>query len=126
MKLSNAQKKFLRYTVGLVLFPIIAVAGPIYKWYRKVRYHKQTQIKTKDIVDAFSYLVVKDSEVEKLARKRAEVCGACRYARYNKVINTIVVGETIHQIKGMECDLCGCSLAGKVRGENEGCPIHKW
>ena len=126
MKLSNAQKKFLRYTVGLVLFPIIAVAGPIYKWYRKVRYHKQTQIKTKDIVDAFSYLVVKDSEVEKLAHKRAEVCGGCRYARYNKVINTIVVGETIHQIKGMECGLCGCSLAGKVRGENEGCPIHKW
>ena len=126
MKLKSSQKKLLRYTVGLVIYPFALLIAPIYKWYRRVMLKKKTEGKIKDIVNGFSYLVVKDSEVEQLAKKRAEVCGGCRYAKYNEKVNTIVVGETIHQIKGMYCDLCGCSLAGKVRSEDEYCPIRKW
>lgn len=126
MKLNSAQKKFLRYTVGWILYPFILVAAPLYKWYRRVRYKKQTEIKYKDIVNGFSYLVVKDSAVEELARKRAESCSSCKYAKYSKTANTIVVGETIHEIKGMHCHLCGCSLAGKLRDEKQTCPIYKW
>ena len=126
MKLTSAQRKFLRYTVGWLLYPFVVIIAPLYKWYRKVRYKKQTETKYKDIVNGFSYLVVKDSAVEELARKRAESCSSCKYAKYSETANTIVVGETIHQIKGMYCDRCGCSLAGKVRGENEYCPLRKW
>lgn len=126
MKLKSSQRKFLRYTVGLVMFPIVAIITPIYKWYRRVLLKKKTEGKVRDIISGFSYLVVKDSEVEQLAKKRAEICGGCRYAKYDKKVNTIVVGETIHQIKGMYCDLCGCSLAGKVRSEDDHCPLRKW
>lgn len=126
MKLNSAQKKFLRYMVGWILYPFVLVIGPVYKWYRRIRYKKQTEMKFNDIVNAFSYLVVKDSKVEELAKQRAAICGGCKYAKYSKTMNTIVVGETVHQIKGMYCDRCGCSLAGKVRGENEACPILKW
>jgi hypothetical protein len=126
MKLKSSQKKFLRYTVGWVLYPFVLILAPLYKWYRKVRYKKQTEIKYKDIINGFSYLVVKDTEVEELAKKRAEACSSCKYAKYSKTTNTIIVGETIHEIKGMHCHLCGCSLAGKLRDEKQTCPIFKW
>ena len=126
MKLTSSQKKLLRYTVGVIIFPVAAIITPLYKWYRRVALKKQTNGKVADIVSGFSYLVVKDSEIEQLAKKRADICGGCRYAKYDKKVNTIVVGETIHQIKGMYCDLCGCSLAGKLRSEDEYCPIRKW
>lgn len=126
MKLNKAQKKFIRYTVGWLLLPFILIIAPIYKVYRKARYSKETKIKTKDIITGFSYLVVKDTEVEKLAVSRAEICGQCPHAKYDKTVNTIIVNETIHKIKGMICDRCGCSLAGKLRDENQTCPILRW
>lgn len=125
-RMGSAKRKFLRYTVGLVMYPFVLLIAPLYKWYRKVRYKKVTDTKYNDIVQGFSYLIVKDTEIERLAKERAEKCAGCKYAKYSGNLNTVVVGETIHQIKGMYCDRCGCSLAGKVRGENETCPIYKW
>lgn len=122
----RTKKKVLRYIVGIIMIPFVAIILPPYKLYRKLRFKQNTKGRVQDIVDGFSYLVVKDSEVEKKAIERAKICGSCPHAKYNNKINTVVVGETIHQIKGMYCDRCGCSLAGKVRGENEYCPIRKW
>lgn len=126
MKLNSAQRKLLRHTVGWLLWPFVLITAPLYVVYRKIKHNKETKIKTKDIITGFSYLVVKDTEAEKIATKRAEICGACPHAKYSKTINTIVVGETIHKIKGMYCDRCGCSLTGKIRDEEQKCPIFKW
>lgn len=122
----KARKKLLRYIVSILLFPFAIVIAPIYKWYQKVRYNRNTEGKVQDIISGFSYLVIKDTEIEKVARKRAEVCGSCPHARYDKKVNTIIVGETVHKIKGMFCNLCGCSLSAKVRSENDYCPLRKW
>lgn len=126
MKLKSAQKKLLRYTIGWFIWPFVLIIAPIYKWYQKVRYNRNTKGKIQDIVNGFSYLVVKDSEIEVLAKKRAEICGKCPQARYNKKVNTIIVGETVHKIKGMYCNQCGCSISAKVRSENDYCPLRKW
>ena len=126
MKLKSAQRKFLRYTVGWFIWPFALIIAPIYKWYRKVVLKRKTEGKIQDIVSGFSYLVVKDSEIEKLAKKRAEICGKCPHAKYSNKVNTIVVGETVHKIKGTHCELCGCSLSAKVRSEDDRCPLRKW
>tara|TARA_R110000868_G_scaffold408843_1_gene692990 strand:- start:311 stop:727 length:417 start_codon:yes stop_codon:yes gene_type:complete len=125
-KLTKRQQQFLKYTIGVVLYPLAFIIAPIYKKYRKVRYNKDTQIKYKDIVDGFSYLVIRDSAVEAMAKRRAEHCGSCMYAKYSGKLNTVMVGGETRQIKGMYCDLCGCTLAGKVRAEGDSCPAKKW
>jgi translation initiation factor 1 (eIF-1/SUI1) len=125
-KTKKKLKKSIRLAIGIVMLPFAILVVPIYKWYRKVRYQKETKGKVRDIITGFSYLLVKDTDIEVLAKKRAAACGTCKHAKYDGTMNTIIVGETVHQIKGMKCNLCGCSLSGKVRGENESCPIWKW
>ena len=125
-RLTKKQQQLIKYTVGLVLYPFVLIIAPIYKWYRKVRYNKETEIKYKDIVDGFSYLVVQNSAVEAMAKKRADHCGGCKYAKYNGKLNTIIVGSEARNVKGMYCDLCGCALAGKLRAEDQSCPVGKW
>jgi hypothetical protein len=123
--MTKAQKKFWRYVLWSVLFPITVVVAPLYKWYMKVAKRKQVQVKYSEIVKGFSYLVVPDSEVEKKAKQRAEICGGCRFAKFNGKLNTIVVDDKTHQIRGMYCDMCGCSLSGLVRSDKT-CPAGKW
>ncbi len=125
-KLTKRQQKFLKYTIGVILYPLAFIIAPIYKFIRKVVLKKQTQIKLHNIVQGFSYLVVKDSEVEKMAKKRAAICSQCPWAKTNGDKKSIVVGDSIYDIVSYFCDVCGCSIAGKVRSENEHCPIHKW
>ena len=125
-RLTKRQQRLIKYTIGIFILPFVVIIAPIYKWYRKVRYQKETDIKYRDIVDGFSYLVIRDSAVEDMAKRRAEHCGGCKYAKYSGKLNTIMVGGETHQIKGMYCDLCGCTLAGKLRAEAESCPVGTW
>lgn len=125
-KLTKRQQRILKYTIGVILYPLAFVIAPTYKLIRKVVLRKQTQVKLHNIVQGFSYLVVKDSQVEAMAKRRAEICSECRWAKTNGNKKSIVVGDKLHDIVSYFCDLCGCSIAGKVRSENEHCPIEKW
>ena len=123
---SKKIKKLLRYTLALLMYPFVFVIGSIYKLVVTIKTHKSPKIKFNDIVAGFSYIVVQDSEIEKLATARAKICSQCPLAKYNGKLNTIMSGDTAHHIKGMYCDGCGCALAAKVRSENDRCPKGKW
>lgn len=124
-RLTKRQQKFLRYTVGVVLYPLSWIIGPMYKWYRKIRYKKDTEIKYGEIVKGFSYLVVPDSEVEKIAKQRAAICAGCPWAKFSGNVSTIVQDNKTVTIRGLICDVCGCSTSALVRSDKP-CPTGKW
>ena len=119
-------KRIIRAFVAGLLYPFVALAMPFYWIGRKLKRKPSSQAKFQDIVSGFSHMVVKDTAIEKMAKARAAVCSTCPLAKYNGKLNTIMVGDNVHQIKGMYCDQCGCALAAKVRSENDSCPLKKW
>ena len=125
-KKKKTVKKAVRYVIALLLYPFVLIVVPIYKLYKLMTTYKNPKIKYEDIVTGFSYLVVKDSAVEQLAKRRAEICSKCPLAQYNGKLNTIIANNEVYEIKGMYCSACGCALSAKVRAENEHCPKGKW
>jgi hypothetical protein len=123
--MTSAQKKFYRYMISLAMMPFAIIILPFYTAYQRIFKKRAIKSKAKDIVDGFSYLVIEDSEVEKKAKARAEVCAGCKFAKYNGKLNTIVVDNKTHKIKGMYCGVCSCSLSAKVRSDDS-CPLGKW
>ena len=119
-------KYAMRAVVTILLSPFILIAMPIHWMKRKFKHKPSSQAKFQDIVSGFSHMVVKDTAIEKMANARAAICSTCPLAKYNGKLNTIMVGDDVHQIKGMYCDQCGCALAAKVRSENDSCPLKKW
>lgn len=128
--MSRRTKKKTKYVVRAILaalmYPFVLLVYPFYWMIRKLKRRTPPKAKFKDITSGFAHMVVKDSEIEKLAMKRAEVCSMCPKAKYNGRLNTIMVGDNVHEVKGMYCDECGCALAAKVRSENDYCPLKKW
>ena len=124
-KLTKKQQQFLRYTVGVLFYPIFWIIGPLYKQYRKIRYKKDTEIKYAEIVKGFSYLVIPDSEIEAKAKQRADICAKCPWAKYSGNVNTLIHDNKTVTVKGLICDICGCSISAKVRSDQP-CPIDKW
>ena len=116
----------MRVVVTILLSPFILLAMPIHWMKRKLKRKPSSQAKLQDIVSGFSHMVVKDTAIEQMAKARAAICSTCPLAMYNGKLNTIMVGDDVHQIKGMYCDQCGCALAAKVRRENDSCPLKKW
>lgn len=125
-KKKKKTKLIIRAVVAVLLYPFVMLAYPFYWLVRKLKHRTTPKGKFQDIVSGFAHMVVKDSEVEKLATKRAEICSMCPKAKYNGRLNTIMVGDSVHEVKGMYCDECGCALAAKVRSENDYCPLKKW
>lgn len=120
-------KKFLRYSLGFVLWPFIILFGNIYKQYQRIVKRKTIKLKYNDIVDGFSYLVMTDPKVEQIAKERAAICSECPQATYiGKHKSTVVVNNKQHSYKSMKCKVCGCALAAKVRAMNDSCPIGLW
>lgn len=118
---------FIRYCVQLILTPFLYAGGFLYHHYRQVRLKHNQKIVYKDIVDGFSYMIVKDSEVERIAKERAQVCAVCPHAKYiGKHKGTIIVQDKVVKIKSMKCNVCGCALAAKVRAMDADCPRGKW
>lgn len=120
-------RKKLRKVLHILLYPFVVVVAQTYKYFNKFVKNKTIKIKHKDIVDGFSYLVIKDTEVEKVATKRAETCAGCRFAEYiGNHKTTITVKDKLHTYKSMKCGVCGCALAAKVRAMEDNCPLNKW
>ena len=128
--MSRTRRKQTKYIVRAfisgLLYPFVLLAYPFYWIVRKLKHRTTPKAKFNDIVKGFAYMVVKDSKIEQMATKRAEVCSMCPHAKYNGKLNTIMVGDSAYEVKGMYCDKCGCALAAKVRSENDRCPIKKW
>ena len=120
-------RKFIRYTLGRLLWPLIFLMGNLYKQYQKVANKKAIKLKYNDIVDGFSYLIMTDPKVEQAAKKRASICSTCPQASYiGKHKSTVLVNDKQHTYKSMKCKVCGCALAAKVRAMNDSCPIGLW
>ena len=119
-------KYITRALVSILFSPFVLLVMPFYWMKRKLKRKPTSQAKFQDIVSGFSHMVVKDTAIEKMAKARAAVCSTCPLAKYNGKLNTIMVGDDVHQIRGMYCDGCGCALAAKVRSENDTCPQKKW
>lgn len=65
--------------------------------------------------------------MEQLAVERAKVCSECQHCDANHPFKKLLGdGETIEEIKGMGCKLCGCLLSAKVRQLFSDCPEKKW
>jgi len=120
-------RDFIRFTFKAIMYPFAILFGNLYRLYYEVAKKKKITLKYNDIVDGFSYLVVKNSEVEKIAKVRAQICARCPFAEYltNKPSNIAVNGKQ-YSIKGMRCSVCGCALAAKVRSMNDQCPRERW
>lgn len=120
-------RKFIRYSFGFLLWPLIIFSGNLYKYYQRFVRRKTIKLKYNDIVDGFSYLVMTDPKVEEVAKKRAAICSTCPHATYiGKHKSTVVVNDKQHSYKSMKCNVCGCALAAKVRAMNDSCPIDLW
>ena len=65
----------------------------------------------KNIIEGYSNLVNKDSDIEKLAEARGDICNDC-----DKNSRSIVP----------YCKECGCIIAAKVRSRESFCPLNKW
>lgn len=78
---------------------------------------KNALIKVGHIVEGYSNLIVKDSEVEHLAKSRANVCEVCPY----KVPLVKVAGKQYYN-----CSKCHCPLDAAQRSTGYSCPIGKW
>lgn len=64
--------------------------------------------KLKSIYEGWKYLIWPNPEIEKIAKKRADICSNCNWSKMNV------------------CRQCGCYISAKVRSEKEKCPIDKW
>lgn len=64
------------------------------------------------------------SEVrESIAKKRAEICGACPNAKQGKLL--AFIKDSLKEVEGAYCSLCSCPLSAKIRS-NDICPDIKW
>ena len=76
------------------------------------------------ILKGWGNLLVKNSEIEKLAFKRAKVCALCPEAIESKLME--VIGDEIKEFQGLICNKCKCPLSTKARSKEESCPLGKW
>lgn len=76
----------------------------------------------KQIAEGWKNVLIKDEDVEKMAKEREAICNVCIYQSENaKVLSAYkTIRPDIH------CTKCGCPLLGKVRSPQTECPIKKW
>jgi len=69
-------------------------------------------MKINNIINGWKNVIIKDEDIEELAKTRIQVCNNCP----NKM----------KQLGLDVCGLCHCPLMAKVRSLDEVCPIKKW
>lgn len=81
----------------------------------------------KAIVSGYKNYKFPSETMEKLAKERAKVCASCEHCNPDYPFKKLLAdGETIEQIKGMGCNICGCLLSAKTRQLFTTCPEKKW
>lgn len=73
--------------------------------------------KTSNIIEAYSNLIIKDEEVEKLSKERMKICLSCN----NKTVILSIGNNTYYA-----CKFCNCPIDAKTRSKDEVCPIKLW
>lgn len=63
----------------------------------------------REIYDGWKNFAFPNPEVEKLAKKRIEICVDCEFLTKNK-----------------SCEKCGCYMPAKTRSPRSTCPENKW
>ena len=83
--------------------------------------------KLKLILDGWKNFTFPNSQVEELAKVRADICSECPHANPEYPFKKMIPEEgRIEKIKGLGCDKCGCPLSSKLRAVMEKCPLNKW
>lgn len=77
----------------------------------------------KNILSGWKNYLEKSEVTEAIARQRATVCRICPNAKTGML--SAFIKDSIKEIKGTYCALCGCPLSAKVRS-NDICPENKW
>ena len=78
----------------------------------------------KNIIDGWYHVLIKDPEIEVLAKERAKHCKSCKHAVTKKILK--FVDKKILEIEDKVCDLCDCPFIAKLRCKKEKCPINLW
>lgn len=76
-----------------------------------------------NILTGWKNFISKSEVVEKIAEERAAICAVCPHAKQGKLLT--FVKDTLSEVQGAYCDMCGCPLSAKIRSL-EICPINKW
>lgn len=66
----------------------------------------------------WNYIFQKD-EVEIIASQRAKICGRCPHL--TRSFFDVIHDDNNPDISGMECNICGCPIATKIRSLFEEC-----
>ncbi len=85
---------------------------------------QKLRMQVSKIINGWYHYLSGDTEVEKLANKRAKICAICPHKKESKVFAW--VKDEIKEINGTICNKCSCPIAMKVRSINENCPINEW
>lgn len=82
--------------------------------------------KVENILDGWkNYLVPMQREKLNEAKRRAEICSTCPFAKYGKH-SGVLPDYSIKEIEGYYCGICLCPLSTAVRSKNKECPKSKW
>lgn len=73
--------------------------------------------KVNNVVNGYVNLIVKDSDVEALAKQRMAICNTCTY----RVPLVKVAG-----VQYYNCSKCHCPLDAATRSTGYSCPMGKW
>lgn len=77
----------------------------------------------KEILTGWKNYIAKSEVPESIAKERAAICSACPDAKHGKLL--AFVKDSLREIEGHYCTLCGCPLSAKIRS-NDICPKKKW
>ncbi len=68
------------------------------------------------ILKAWANVIIKDDNVEQEAKRRAQICSKCEFAKHGKLLT--FVKDELKEIEGLYCSDClGCPLIAKIRGD---------
>lgn len=82
--------------------------------------------KLSEIVSGWTNVIFKDPEVEVEAKRRAEICAGCEYAKHMKHFKFNEVSKEMQEIQALKCAKCGCPLSAKTRSMGSSCPENLW
>jgi hypothetical protein len=68
------------------------------------------------ILEGITNTLVKDQEIEKIAKERLDICHSC--VHHSTTTCAALIAEC--------CGVCGCSLKFKTRSMSDACPKGKW
>ena len=84
---------------------------------------KLKSLNAKAIYNGWTNYLTSDVHDE-VVKSRAQICGGCPHAVKSKLL--FMVKDSLKEIEGFKCDLCGCPLSAKIRQNVETCDDGRW